>query len=236
MVRRSGLALDAPHTIERMTNEAGIESGININAVLFDYGRVLSGPPDPAARQQMERILGVKEDTLLAAYWKYRDAYDRGALGGQTYWQSVAREVGRQIDAKGVSALIDADNALWTQPNLPMIEWAASLRRAGIKTGILSNMGDDLETGIRAHFAWLAEFTHHTFSHRLGMAKPDLAIYLHAAEGLDVPVDEILFIDDKEKNIAGAQTAGMVTIQYGSHNSFVLALQQLGLGALLSPR
>jgi putative hydrolase of the HAD superfamily len=231
MVRRSGLALNAPHTIESMTNEAGTR----INAVLFDYGRVLSGPPDPNARQQMERILGVNEETLRAAYWKYRDAYDRGALGGQTYWPSVARELGRQIDAKGVTALIDADNALWTQPNLPMIEWAASLQRAGIKTGILSNLGDVMETGIRARFAWLAEFTHHTFSHRLGIAKPDLAIYLHAAEGLDVPIDEILFIDDKEENIAGAQTAGMVAVQYDSHDSFVQALRQLGLDALLSP-
>jgi putative hydrolase of the HAD superfamily len=209
--------------------------GIKINAVLFDYGKVLSGPPDPAALQQMERILGVSEQTLLAAYWKHRDAYDRGTLGGEGYWESVARDLSRQLDATSMSGLIDADNSLWTQPNMPMIEWAASLQRTGIKTGILSNIGDAMEIGIRARFPWLAEFTHHTFSHRLGIAKPDPAIYRHATEGLHVPADEILFIDDKEENILAAQAAGMVAIQYTIHDSFVQALQRLGLGALLSP-
>jgi putative hydrolase of the HAD superfamily len=33
-----------------------------IKAVLFDYGRVLSGPPDPAAREEMKQILGVDEE------------------------------------------------------------------------------------------------------------------------------------------------------------------------------
>ena len=212
------------------------ESGIKINAVLFDYGMVLSGPPDPTARQQMQRILGVNEESFQTAYWKHRDAYDRGALGGQTYWESVARDLAKQLDATSLSRLIDADIALWTQPNLPMIEWAASLQRAGIKTGILSNIGDAMEVGIRTRFAWLAGFTHHTYSPRLGIAKPDSAIYRHAVEGLDAPADEILFIDDRQENILAAQSAGMVAIQYTNHNSFVQALQRLGLGALLSPR
>lgn len=214
------------------------ERGIFIGAVLFDYGMVLSGSPDPVARQQMERIFadhGVHEDAFQAAYWKYRDAYDRGTLGGLSYWQSVARHLHANLDAKELSAMIDADNALWTQPNLPMIEWAVSLQRSGIKTGILSNIGDAMEAGILARFPWLNEFTHHTFSHRLGIAKPDKAIYLHAAEGLDVPITEILFIDDKDENIIAARAAGMVAVQYLGHEAFIAEMLRLGLGSLLSP-
>lgn len=210
-----------------MTNE------LKISAVLFDYGMVLSGPPDPIARRDMERILGVDEETFQAAYWKHRDSYDRGTLAGLTYWDSVARELDKSLDAVSLDALIDADNALWTQPNHPMIEWAASLQRAGIKTGILSNIGDAMEAGIRAQFPWLDEFSHHTFSHRLGIAKPDPAIYHHAVEGLQVPAAEILFIDDKEENIVAARAAGMVAVQYTSHEAFLLEMQRLGLGRLL---
>ncbi len=212
-----------------MTNEP------KINAVLFDYGMVLSGPPDLTARRTMERILGVDEETFQAAYWKHRDSYDRGTLGGLTYWDSVASELHQSLDAVSLDALIDADNALWTLPNYPMIEWAASLQRAGIKTGILSNIGDAMEAGIRARFPWLDEFSHHTFSHRLGIAKPDPAIYRHAAEGLQVPADEILFVDDREENILAARAAGMVAVQYPSHEAFVQEMQRLGLGSLLSP-
>ena len=213
-----------------MTNELGTK----ISAVLFDYGMVLSGPPDPTARRDMERVLGVNEETFQAAYWKHRDAYDRGTLGGMTYWQSVGRDVHRSLDATQLSTLIEADNDLWTQPNKPMIEWAASLQRAGIKTGILSNIGDAMEAGIRERFPWIAEFAHHTFSHRLGIAKPDPAIYRHAAEGLGVPAGDILFVDDKEENILAARNAGMVAVQYSSHEAFVEELKRLGLSGLLS--
>jgi putative hydrolase of the HAD superfamily len=206
-----------------------------IEAVLFDYGMVLSGPPDPTAREEMMRVLGVDEASFREMYWKHRDAYDRGTLSGIAYWQEVADELHRPLSANSLNELLEADNALWTQPNQPMIEWAASLQRAGIKTGILSNIGDAMEAGIRARFPWLDEFSHHTFSHRLGIAKPDLAIYRHAAEGLGVPPSAVLFIDDREDNIAAACEAGMTAVRYSTHDRFVEQMQQLGLGSLLTP-
>ena len=52
-----------------------------------------------------------------------------------------------------------------------------------------------METGILARCEWLADFSHHTFSHRLLIAKPDPAIYKHCwkASSLKLLVD-ILFI------------------------------------------
>jgi putative hydrolase of the HAD superfamily len=206
-----------------------------IEAVLFDYGMVLSGPPDPTAREEMMRVLGMDETSFREMYWKHRDAYDRGTLSGIAYWEKVAEELHRPLSANSLNELLEADNALWTQPNQPMIEWAASLQRAGIKTGILSNIGDAMEAGIRARFPWLDEFAHHTFSHRLGIAKPDLAIYQHAAKGLGVSPNAVLFIDDREENIAAAREAGMNAVQYSTHDRFVEQMQQLRLGNLLSP-
>jgi putative hydrolase of the HAD superfamily len=205
-----------------------------ISAVLFDYGMVLSGPPDPSAWIDMERILGVDERTFEAAYWKQRDAYDRGKVSGPAYWENLARDCHKSLDASELGALIAADTAAWTQPNQPMIDWAVGLQRAGMKTGILSNIGDAMEAGIRERFPWLKEFAHATFSHRLGIAKPDPAIYRHAAEGLQVPVGEILFVDDKEENILAARAAGMVGAQYSSHESFLEELKRLGLHRLLA--
>ena len=207
---------------------------LTINAVLFDYGLVLTGPPDPAARTRMQQVLNVDEPSLQTAYWQHRDAYDRGALSGVAYWRQVATDLHRTLDASSLAALIHADNALWTQPNQPMIDWAASLQRAGIKTGILSNIGDEMEAGIRTHFPWLAAFTHHTFSHRLGIAKPDPAIYLYAAQGLNTPPAHILFVDDKPENIQAARSAGMVAVQYTVYEAFVTEMKRLGLASLLS--
>lgn len=205
---------------------------MKIQAVLFDYGMVLSGPPDPAARSRMEALLHATPESFHAAYWRRRDAYDRGALKAPAYWQSVADELGGPFDDATRDALIAADTAHWTQPNESMIAWASALRAAGVPTGILSNLGDAMEAGIRARFPWLDEFTHCTFSHRLGIAKPDAAIYRHAADGLGVPPQSILFIDDRPENVAGARAVGMAAIQYSGHGAFVTELREAGLDPL----
>ncbi len=206
-----------------------------VHAVLFDYGLVLSGPPDPVAWKQMKDLLGASEDALHEAYWAPRHDYDRGALTGDAYWHLVAKTLGRNLKSEEHAALIEADNALWTQPNQPMIDWAAQLQAAGIRTGILSNLGDAMEVGILARFAWLADFAHHTFSHRLGIAKPEPAIYAHAAEGLGTAPENVLFLDDREENIRAAHAAGMQAIMYTSHDAFLRAMHEAGLQALLTP-
>lgn len=207
----------------------------DVKAVLFDYGLVLSGPPDPATWEAMKRILAADEAAFSAAYWGPRHDYDRGVLNGKTYWHEVAQHLGRQLTPEQHQRLIDADTALWTQPNQSMIDWAAQLQAAGIRTGILSNIGDAMEEGVLARCGWLSSFFHLTFSHRLLMAKPEAAIYTHAIEGMRVPPHQLLFVDDREENIRAAREAGMQAIQYTNHDEFVLAMHQAGLEALLTP-
>ena len=205
-----------------------------IDAILFDYGQVLSKGPNPAAWEQMCTILRATPEIFQDAYWAPRHEYDRGTLSGTAYWQAVARSVGHpELTEAELTALYAADVALWTDLNDPMVAWARELHRRGVRTGILSNIGDRMEAGIRESFDWIGSFNHCTWSHRLRLAKPELAIYLHAAEGLKADPSRILFIDDREDNIAGAQRAGMIAIRYTDHDSFVAAMEQMGLSELL---
>jgi len=208
----------------------------DIQAVLFDYGLVLTGPPDPLAWFHMKAIFSASEKRFHDAYWAHRHDYDRGALNAGTYWHAVAQDLGDPLDADQLAQLIAFDTDLWTVPNPDMIAWAAALQAANIKTGILSNLGDAMETGILARCPWLTAFTHHTFSHRLNLAKPDPAIYLHAATGLQLEPAKILFLDDREENIAAARKVGMAAIQYSTHEAFFHAMQAAGLASLLTPK
>ncbi len=205
----------------------------SVHAVLFDYGLVLSGPPHPEAWDAMKLVFGADEPQFHPAYWRHRHDYDRGALGGTTYWSAVANDLGHGLSAAQVTTLLAEDVNLWTRPNGPMIDWAARLQRAGTRTGILSNIGDAMEDGIRAKAKWLDGFAHHTFSHRLGIAKPELAIYTHAVQGLGVPAEHVLFIDDREENITAALEAGLQAIQYSAHGQFVGEMYSRGLRDLL---
>jgi putative hydrolase of the HAD superfamily len=192
-----------------------------IRAVLFDFGLVLSGPPDPVARQRMEAILGATHADLQAAYWRHRDDYDLGVLNGVDFWRTVGAELGHPPSETELTNLLHADVDLWTQPNQPMIDWAAAVQRAGVSTGILSNMGDAMEAGITSRFPWLIRFSHRTFSHNLGLMKPDERIYRHAIAGVGESAGAILFVDDRIENVEAARAVGLQAIQYTSHEDFV---------------
>ena len=204
-----------------------------IDAVLFDYGMVLSGPPDPAAWAVLRAVSGLDEERLHAAYWKFRHDYDRGALTGRSYWDAVAAHAVVRFDDARVDALMAADIDLWCQLNLPMVEWAGRLQRAGVRTGILSNIGDAIGEGVVARLRWLAGFDHCVWSHTMRTAKPDPAIYLKTAEALKTAVDRILFIDDRAENVAAAAKLGMQTVHYTTHAEFEREMRGRGLGWLL---
>jgi len=210
-----------------------------ITAVLFDYGMVLSGPPDPAAWARLRSITGFDEERLHGSYWAHRHPYDRGDLTASAYWQKVARHNASDESAlfspSQLEKLIAADVDLWSQVNQPMLEWAQSLQRAGIPTGILSNIGDAMSEGLVSRFDWLGSFSHRTWSHAHNLAKPEPAIYHLAADGLHTPPENVLFIDDRIENINAAIAVGMHTIQYLDHTTFEAEMQRRGLAYLLNP-
>ena len=170
-----------------------------ISAVLFDYGQVLSKGPNATAWGRLCGTIGGSPEAFYDAYWKSRHDYDRGTISGTVYWQRVAEASGHaKIHEEKLEELYEIDVELWADLNEPMVAWARNLQRQGFRTGILSNIGDRMEIGIRRRFDWISDFHHCTWSHRLMLAKPELAIYEHAANALDTPPNNILFIDDRE--------------------------------------
>lgn len=206
-----------------------------IRAVLFDFGLVLSGPPDPLAWRRMQTILNTTDSALHTSYWRYRHDYDLGVLSGIDFWRTVGAELDHPPNQTELAQLLHTDVDLWTQPNQPMIDWAISLQKAGVPTGILSNMGDAMEAGIIDRCAWLAGFPHHTFSHRLRIAKPDEQIYRHALNAVGYPADATLFIDDRVENVQAARNLGIHAIQYADHDQFIRALEERNVTGLPLP-
>ena len=208
----------------------------SVKAVLFDYGMVLSGPPDPAAWVRMRTLTGLKEDRFHHIYWAHRHAYDRGDLNPQSFWNHAAAEANATLTPTQLASLIAADVDYWSTLNPPMLDWVQRLQQAGIPTGILSNMPDPMESGLRARHPWIEAFNHHTWSHAVHLAKPEPGIYLHAAQGLATPPENILFLDDRIENIEAALAAGMQAILYTDHPAFEREMTARGLAPLLQLR
>ncbi len=187
-----------------------------LRAVVFDYGMVLTGQPDPEAYANLLRITGLSIDRFEPRYWADRHAYDEGKLSGIAFWQKFMRDAGMPPDSEIVEKLNRWDARLWTTENPAMLAWQLALKQRGLLTAILSNMGNNVLASVEREFAWIHRFDVLVWSFQLGIAKPDPAIYRHTLAELGVPPAETLFIDDKLPNIEAAQALGLQTIQFFS--------------------
>jgi len=182
--------------------------------VIFDYGMVLTGPPDPEAHAAMMRITGLPAGKLDPLYWADRHAFDEGKLTGEAYWRDILHQAGLTLAPSAVEELIQWDGRMWMTLNPAMLAWAAALKARGFLTAILSNIGDTTQQAMERELKWLARFDVLVWSHQLRMAKPDPAIYRYTLEKLGLQPAEALFIDDREVNVETAAALNMKALVF----------------------
>jgi putative hydrolase of the HAD superfamily len=185
-----------------------------LRAVVFDFGMVLTDVPDPVAHAELMRITGLPADRFEDLYWADRHAYDEGKLNGVTFWQKLSADAGLNLSSAAIGELNQWDARMWTTQNPVMVAWQQRIKERGLRTAILSNMGDAVRASIDREFAWLKRFDVLVWSYELGIAKPDPAIYRYTLEKLGTQPEETLFLDDKPVNIEAARALGMKGIVF----------------------
>lgn len=178
-----------------------------IKAVLFDYGGVLTeGGKLGSIRAMFARGYGVEPEGVKLD--KSVEAACSGRIPDEDLVEAVNR-LNPQYQRLTTSVFLDSAD-IYARSE-PVYELAAKLRRAGIVTGIFSNVfatsaGILREAGCYEGFAPLfLSFEQH-------MMKPDQRLYEHVIEAMQLTPQEILFIDDKEEYLAPARALGMRTV------------------------
>jgi putative hydrolase of the HAD superfamily len=200
-----------------------------LRAVVFDFGMVLTGLPDASAHAQLLRLTGLNGAELEKYYWVDRHAYDEGKLTGFEFWQRLCADAGLKRSAEEIEELNQWDARMWTTQDPAMVKWHARLKECGLKTAILSNMGDSVHASITKAFPWLNEFDVLVWSYELGYAKPDPRIYLHTLDKLGTRPAETLFVDDKAANVEAAQALGIEGLVYSTMEKLKAELVERGM-------
>jgi putative hydrolase of the HAD superfamily len=200
-----------------------------LRAVIFDYGMVLTGPQEPEALAALLRITGLGQERFHSLYWADRHAYDEGKLTGVEFWEKFISEAGLELGPDAVAELNDWDARLWTTENVEMLRWQECLMTAGLKTAILSNMGDAVLARIEREVGWIKRFDLQVWSSQLLVAKPDSRIYTHTLNLLGVEPAEVLFLDDRLVNIVAARALGMQGFVFSTVEQLRVDLVATGL-------
>jgi putative hydrolase of the HAD superfamily len=206
---------------------------MKLEAVIFDYGMVLSTAQEAAPLAALKQITRLDDEAFDMHYWRHRHAYDLGTLNGTTFWQAISNDAALGLTPAEIERLIENDVIMWSTLNEPMLRWVEAIQSAGLRTAILSNMGEELLSYMRQEFGWLGRFDHHTWSCELGIAKPDPQIYRYTCTKLGVTPENALFLDDKPENIEAAESIGLAAIQFSTVAALEKELARRGLSALL---
>jgi len=206
-----------------------IEAPLALRAVIFDYGRVLTGPPDPVAHSELLRISGLSADRLDGFYWKDRNAYDEGKLTGPGFWRKLGNDAGLGLSEQAIEELNLWDARMWTRGDAAMLAWQQAIKARGLLTAIVSNMGDSVHEHMVRELDWLTRFDVLVWSYQLGVAKPERAIYRYALERLGTRPEETLFIDDKAENVDAATAMGMKGMIFSTVEKLREELRKSGL-------
>jgi epoxide hydrolase-like predicted phosphatase len=204
-----------------------MESDMAVRVVIFDIGGILEVIPDggdptrlyPEMMARWEARLGMpagEMDRLLLEIDRRHKRTSKDDLVGarsEAEWIEGFRQVTGwdqpQIDA----FMHDFWDIYCGNLNPELAAYLGSLRPR-YRTALLSNSGDGArrEEEQRFHFSEIVEMI--IYSHEEGVAKPDQRIYALACERLGVRPEEVVFLDDVERNVAAAAAYGMYAILF----------------------
>jgi len=206
---------------------------LHLQAVVFDYGMVLSGHPDTSIMAELLRKSGLPPVQAEALYRKYRCDYDRGTLSGVGYWRRIFTDAGLEKSAEEIAGMTSLDARMWTVFDPRLLEWQLRLKQNGLKTAILSNIGDAVKESIAGTFPWIEGFDVLVWSYEHRLLKPEPAIYNLLLAKLGTKPEETLFIDDVEENIQAARALGIEGLLYQGAAHLREQLLALNLGAAI---
>jgi len=176
--------------------------------VVFDYGEVISRSPSDADRAVLVSIAGCHDSEFWEAYWSHRDGLDQGTTSIPEYWALVAADLGVTWRASTVHALWIADFRSWWSLEPGTLDLIEELHDGGTRLAILSNAGFDFSSPFRR--SPMSSFFERVFvSAEMDAIKPDPAIYSEVAAELGIPLDAMVFIDNKKPNSDAAAALGV---------------------------
>ena len=193
--------------------------------VLFDLGEVLATPP--GLYRSLAACLSRQPDTVEAAYWTHRDAYDRGGTA-HVFWSAVLDELGLPADPGTISELTCIDTEAWTTIRPDALSLLKTLSERDVRVGILSNATLDMATAARKT-TWAQYITDWFFSGELRLSKPEPALYRHVTTELGLPAGIIVFVDDRRVNVDAALASGWNAFLWTSGADTATLLTRLGL-------
>lgn len=183
---------------------------VSIHSILLDADGVIQ-LPSPEWRRRLEALVPDQNraDEFLAELF----AAERPCITGEQDFGLILEDILQRWQC-GVSAGDVLD--IWTliEPSHEVLELVSELKQQGHRVCLATNQQRHRARYMSDVLGYDALFDASFYSCDVGHAKPDRSYFLHMMEKLDAKAGELLFIDDKDANVAVARDLGIHAEQF----------------------
>jgi len=199
----------------------------DIRAIIFDLGRVLVNMDSAPLKKKLYVNLNpdeIQEPERNFLCNPIMVSFNRGQTSPEEFHRKICNTYRLDMDFETFKALWC--DMFWTMDGMEELVGRISKK---ITVGLLSDTDPLHWNYIRTTWPWINHIKKPTLSFEVGVMKPNAAIYLAAAENVQTPPPQCLFIDDLQANVDGARAVGMRAIRFEDAEELTRRLKDPGL-------
>lgn len=196
-----------------------------IDVILFDLGNVLIH----IDVLNFPRNLGYSDPTLLAPIatkiYNLQQDYEAGRITTDVFFERVAQLLPQPVPREEIER---AFASILCEPIVGMEEIVRAVSRT-YRTALVSNTSEFHYRQSVQKVPALQYLGNHYVSYQLNALKPNREFYEAVLTDLQCKPESVVFIDDTEQNVRGAEKLGMIGIRFTSREQLLNDFKTLGV-------
>ena len=197
-----------------------------IRTIISDLGNVLLHFDHGRSCDKVARICGMATERIFELMFSsgLEQEYDVGRISSDTFAMRVGKLLGGKVDA-------DTIRQSWQEIFWPVEGMEALIRglKGKYRLVLLSNTNDWHFTYCHGTFPFIALFDHYALSYKLGVRKPDPAIFEKALAMAGSRASESVFMDDIGEYVDAANRLGIHGLVFESCAKLKQEFSALGI-------
>lgn len=196
-----------------------MESKMKVKAIVFDYGGVIEKEEGDVI-QEIATYLKTTRKDWERVYFSVNHLANSGKNTMNEVMALVAREFNATDEQISNIYKMLEESKKTKRLNLELVKIIKDLKKNNYKIGLVSNYSKSLRNKLSEQDIYHL-FDEIIISEEVGYQKPQPEIFDIISKKLGVNNNEMIFVDDTERSLEGAENIGYVPILYRNNNQLL---------------
>jgi putative hydrolase of the HAD superfamily len=151
--------------------------------------------------------------------------FKSGKISEEEFWNFATKELGIKVDLENIKTILKDSYEV----NSEVLEYIRKIKEKGYISCVCSNNFPTRINSLEEKWGIRDLFDVKVFSYEVGIMKPAKEIFQVLVDKTGVLPQEIVYSDDNESKLQGANELGINTFVYTDFERFVKRLEELGV-------